>query len=286
MGFNNKFYTKDMGRLRKAYPWYSKKKLNEVIFGTDTPAGHRFDIILLIVIFISVVVAIWESTPRPNATTKLVLSIIEYAVTILFTIEYIVRIYCSPKPKEYIFSFFGIVDLLSTLPLYLSFILPGAQYFVLIRAFRLIRVFRIFRLFTFINEGIIFVQSLRKSVAKILVYLLFVLILVTIIGTIEYVIENGEPGSGFTDLPSSIYWAIVTMTTVGYGDITPVTTVGRILSALIMVLGYTIIAVPTGIVSATVINETRKRVKKGRCPRCNGKVENGFKFCPHCAEKL
>lgn len=275
-----------MGRLRKTYPWYSKQKLNEVIFGTDTPAGRRFDIILLVIIFISVVVAIWESTPRPGATTKMVLSIIEYIVTALFTIEYLVRIYCSPKPKEYIFSFFGIVDLLSTLPLYLSFILPGAHYLVLIRAFRLIRVFRIFRLFTFINEGIIFVQSLRKSLAKIMVYLLFVLILVTIIGTIEYVIENGEPGSGFTDLPSSIYWAIVTMTTVGYGDITPVTTVGRILSALIMVLGYTIIAVPTGIVSATVIDETRKRVKKGQCPRCHGKVEEGFKYCPHCAEKL
>ncbi len=275
-----------MGRLRKTYPWYSKQKLNEVIFGTDTPAGRRFDIILLVIIFISVVVAIWESTPRPGATTKMVLSIIEYIVTALFTIEYLVRIYCSPKPKEYIFSFFGIVDLLSTLPLYLSFILPGAHYLLLIRAFRLIRVFRIFRLFTFINEGIIFVQSLRKSLAKIMVYLLFVLILVTIIGTIEYVIENGEPGSGFTDLPSSIYWAIVTMTTVGYGDITPVTTVGRILSALIMVLGYTIIAVPTGIVSATVIDETRKRVKKGQCPRCHGKVEEGFKYCPHCAEKL
>ena len=184
------------------------------------------------------------------------------------------------------FSFFGIVDLLSTLPLYLTFILPGAHHLVLIRAFRLIRVFRIFRLFTYINEGIIFVQSLRKSLAKILVYLLFVLILVTIIGTIEYVIENGEPGSGFTDLPSSIYWAIVTMTTVGYGDITPVTTVGRMLSALVMVLGYTIIAVPTGIVSATYIDETRKRVKKGECPRCHGKVQEGYKYCPHCAEKL
>lgn len=275
-----------MGRLRKTYPWYSKKKLNEVIFGTDTPAGKWFDIILLIIIFVSIVVAIWESMPRPSATTKTVLSIIEYAVTGLFTIEYLVRIYCSPKPKDYIFSFFGIVDLLSTLPLYLSFILPGAHYLVMIRAFRLIRVFRILRLFTFINEGIIFVQSLRKSLAKILVYLLFVLILVTIIGTIEYVIENGEPGSGFTDLPSSIYWAIVTMTTVGYGDITPVTPVGRILSAFIMVLGYTIIAVPTGIVSATMIDETRKRVKKGRCPRCNGKVQEDYKYCPHCAEKL
>lgn len=275
-----------MGRKKKTYKWYSKQKLNEVIFGFDTPAGKAYDVILLVVIFISVAVAIWESTPRPSATTKTVLTIVEYAVTILFTIEYAVRIYCSPKRKQYIFSFFGIVDLLSTLPLYLTFILPGAHHLVLIRAFRLIRVFRIFRLFTYINEGIIFVQSLRKSLAKILVYLLFVLILVTIIGTIEYVIESGEPGSGFTDLPSSIYWAIVTMTTVGYGDITPVTTVGRMLSALVMVLGYTIIAVPTGIVSATYIDETRKRVKKGECPRCHGKVQEGYKYCPHCAEKL
>ena len=276
-----------MGRPKKIYPWYSKKRLNEVISGsTDTIEGKTFDIILLIIIFISVILAIWESSPRINASTKKVLTIIEYCMTGLFTLEYALRVYCAPKRKKYIFSFFGIVDLLSTLPLYLSFVLPGAHYLVMIRAFRLIRVFRIFRLFTFVNEGIILVQSLRKSLNKILIYLLFVLILVTIIGTIEYVIENGEPGSGFTDLPSSIYWAIVTMTTVGYGDITPVTTLGRILSALIMVLGYTIIAVPTGIVSATVIDETRKRVKKGRCPRCHGKVQEGYKYCPHCAEKL
>lgn len=275
-----------MGRLKKQYPWYSRKKLNEIIFGTDTVAGKTFDIILLVVIFFSVICAIWESNPRISPTTKNVLTIIEYALTALFTIEYAVRIYCAPKRKEYIFSFFGIVDLLSTLPLYLALLFPGARYLVMIRAFRLIRVFRIFRLFTFINEGILLVHSLRKSLSRILVYLLFVFILVTIIGTIEYVIENGEPGSGFTDLPTSIYWAIVTMTTVGYGDITPVTTFGRILSAVIMVLGYTILAVPTGIITANVINETRKRVKNGRCPRCNGKVDEGFKYCPHCAEKL
>ena len=265
--------------------WYSKEKLNEVIFGFDTPAGKAYDIVLLVVIFVSVVLAIWESTPRPGPTTKTVLTVSEYVITALFSIEYAVRIYSSPNPKKYIFSFFGVVDLLSTLPLYLSLLLPGARYLVIIRAFRLTRVFRIFRLFTFINEGIIFIQSLKRSLSKILVYLLFVLILVTIIGTIEYVIEHDE-GSGFTDLPTSIYWAIVTMTTVGYGDITPVTTVGRMLSALVMVLGYTIIAVPTGIVSATVIDETRKRVKNGECPRCRGKVEPGFKYCPHCAEKL
>lgn len=266
--------------------WYSKKNLYEVIFGTDTPAGKRYDITLLVVIFISVIVAIWESTPRPGHTVKTILTILEYVITFIFTVEYAVRIYCHPKPKEYIFSFFGIVDLLSTLPLYLSLILPGAHYLVMIRAFRLTRVFRIFRMFTFVNEGILLLQSLKRSLSKILVYLLFVLILVTIIGTVEYVIESGEPGSGFTDLPSSIYWAIVTMTTVGYGDITPVTTVGRLLSAMVMVLGYTIIAVPTGIVSASFINETRKRVKNGRCPRCGKKVEEGYKYCPHCAEKL
>ena len=276
-----------MGRPKKIYPWYSKKRLNEVISGTsNTVEGKTFDIILLVIIFISVILALWESSPHINASTKRVLTIIEYCMTGLFTVEYILRVYCAPKRKKYVLSFFGIVDLLSTLPLYLSFVLPGAHYLVMIRAFRLIRVFRIFRLFTFVNEGIILVQSLRKSFNKILIYLLFILILVTIIGTIIYVIENGEPGSGFTDLPSSIYWAIVTMTTVGYGDITPVTTMGRILSALIMVLGYTIIAVPTGIVSATVIDETRKKVKKGLCPRCHGKVQEGYKYCPHCAEKL
>lgn len=266
--------------------WYSKEKLNEVIFGYDTPAGKAYDIILLVVIFISVVLSIWESTPRPGPQLKTALTISEYVITALFTVEYIVRIYCSPKPKEYIFSFFGVVDLLSTLPLYLSFLLPGARYLVIIRAFRLTRVFRIFRLFTFINEGIILLQSLKKSLTKIIVYLLFVFIIVTIIGTMVYVLECDEPNSAFTDLPTSIYWAIVTLTTVGYGDIAPVTALGRILSSIVMVLGYTIIAIPTGIVSVTMIDETRKRVKKGRCPRCNGKVEQGYKYCPHCAEKL
>ncbi len=271
---------------RKKQKWYSKEKLNEVIFGYDTPAGKTYDIILLIVIFISVVISIWESTPRPGPHVKTALTISEYIITALFTVEYIVRIYCSPKPKKYIFSFFGVVDLISTLPLYLSFLLPGARYLVIIRAFRLARVFRILRLFTFINEGIILLQSLKKSFTKIVVYLLFVFIVVTIIGTIVYLLECDVPHSAFTDLPTSIYWAIVTLTTVGYGDIAPVTALGRILSSIVMVLGYTIIAIPTGIVSVTMIDETRKRVKKGRCPRCNGKVEPGYKYCPHCAEKL
>ncbi len=266
--------------------WLEKENLYNIIFEADTPAGKMFDIVLIIAISLSLIVSFIESVPTMARTFKTILEVLEYILTGFFTIEYIARLYCSPRPRDYALSFFGIIDLLATLPPYLSFFFPSARYMILLRSFRFIRVFRIFKLFSFLNEGYLLMHSLRKSLNKIMVYFMFVLILVTCLGTLMYMIENGQPGTEFTDIGTSVYWAIVTMTTVGYGDITPVTPLGRILSAFIMLLGYTIIAVPTGIVSATFIDETNKKVEKGLCPRCGGKVRSKDRFCSHCGEKL
>jgi len=266
--------------------WLEKDKLYDIIFEADTPAGRTFDIVLIIAISLSILISFVETVPSLAKTFQLVLEILEYVLTFFFTVEYIARLYCSPRAKDYALSFFGIIDLLAILPPYLSFFFPNARYMLLLRSFRFIRIFRIFKLFSFINEGYFLMQSLKKSLNKILVYFLFVLILVTCLGTLMFMVESGVPNSQFTDLGTSVYWAIVTMTTVGYGDITPVTATGRILSAFVMLLGYTIIAVPTGIVSATFIDETKNKVKDGCCPRCGEKVREKDRFCSHCGEKL
>lgn len=216
----------------------------------------------------------------------LVLRVLEYLLTFIFTIEYLARIYCLKQPAKYIFSFFGIVDLLATLPVYLSFFLHGSHYLLVIRAFRLIRIFRVFKLFMFINEGNLLLRSLWISAPKILIFFFFVLILVTSMGTVMYMIEGTVPGSDFNNIPNSIYWDIVTMTTVGYGDITPVTPVGRFISAVIMLIGYTIIAVPTGIVSATMVSQHKKFAKR-RCPKCNRDGHDSeTQFCKYCGARL
>lgn len=264
-----------------------KRKLFVIIFGSDTKAGKIFDIIVMIAISLSMAAAFVESIPSLHEEWKLALTILEYVLTSFFTIEYVLRVYCVPKKRNYVFSFFGIIDLVSTLPSYLSFFFPVARYFFIIRSFRLIRVFRVLRLFAFINEGQILLQSIMLSMKKILVYFLFVLILVTIIGTLMYMVEGTMPDSSFVDIPTSIYWAIVTLTTVGYGDITPVTGFGKFLSSLVMILGYAIIAIPTGIVSATMIDEKKKgKAKHTRCPRCNRKADSQSNYCKYCGEKL
>ncbi|MCR5312433.1 MAG: ion transporter, partial [Bacteroidaceae bacterium] len=217
---------------------------------------------------------------------KMVIIAMEYILSFLFALEYILRIYCSPVKRQYIFSFFGIIDLLATVPQILSIFFPALRYLSLMRSFRLIRIFRVLKLFSFINEGYLLLKSIRQSMTKIVVYFLFVLALVIVIGTLMFMVEQGEPGSEFTDIPTSIYWAIVTLTTVGYGDITPVTGMGKFLSSLVMILGYTIIAVPTGIVSATMIDETKKKGSNGRCPRCNEKTDLDANYCKHCGERL
>jgi len=263
-----------------------KKKLYTIIFEADTKAGKLFDVLLMVFILLSVLVVIVESLEVVAVRFKLVFQILEYVFTGFFTLEYLVRVYCSPKPRKYIFSFFGIVDLLSTLPMYLGFIFSGARYLIIFRTFRLIRVFRVFKLFSFLSEGHLLLKSLHESSRKIIVFFLFVIILVVSIGTIMYMIEGTIPGTQFTDIPTSIYWAIVTITTVGYGDITPITSVGRALSAFVMLLGYTIIAVPTGIVSAEMVKEYKKQADK-KCPHC-GKSghEPDASFCKYCGENL
>ena len=270
--------------------WLEKKALYEIIFESDTPAGKLFDIILIVAISLSIVISFIETIPSLRYTFQFALEILEYVLTFFFTVEYITRVYCSPRKRDYVLSFFGIIDLLSTLPPYLSFFLPNARYMILLRSFRFIRIFRIFKLFSFINEGYILMQSLKKSLTKIAVYFLFVLIMVTCLGTLMFMVENSVPNTQFTDLATSVYWAIVTMTTVGYGDITPVTPIGRLLSAFVMLLGYTlgytIIAVPTGIVTATIIDETQEKPKDGRCPRCGSNVRVKDRYCSHCGEKL
>ena len=263
-----------------------KQKIYSIVFESDTPKGKMFDIVLIASILLSVLLVILESMHIFPHSAYLVLRVLEYLLTLFFTVEYLARIYCLKQPRKYIFSFFGIVDLLATLPVYLSFFLHGSHYMLVIRAFRLIRIFRIFKLFTFINEGNLLLRSLWISAPKILIFFFFVLILVISMGTVMYMIEGAQEGSSFNNIPNSIYWAIVTMTTVGYGDITPVTPVGRLFSAIIMLIGYTIIAVPTGIVSATMVSEHKKQEKR-KCPRCN---RDGHDFeavyCKYCGAKL
>lgn len=239
-----------------------KRRLYNIIFESDTPAGKTFDVALIFSILASVLLIVVESLEGIPSWLHTPFVVLEYVFTAFFTFEYLTRVYCSPRPHQYIFSFFGIIDLLATLPLYLGFFFSGARYLLVIRTFRLIRVFRIFKLFKFLKEGERLLLALRDSSQKIGVFFLFVVILVTAIGTLMYMVEGRAPGTQFTNIPNSIYWAIVTMTTVGYGDITPVTPVGRFLSAIVMLIGYTIIAVPTGIVSASMVKDYHQRRKK------------------------
>ncbi|MBQ4520948.1 MAG: ion transporter [Bacteroidaceae bacterium] len=262
-----------------------KKKLYDIIFESDTFWGKTFDIVLIACITLSILITIFDSLVTiPWLQSTLV--VLEYLFTVFFTLEYLTRLYCSPAPKAYAKSFFGIVDLLSILPMYLGIFFSNARFAIVLRSFRLIRVFRIFKLFNFLAEGNMLLRSLKQSANKILVYFLFVVILVVSLGTLMFMVESGQPDTQFTDIPTSIYWAIVTMTTVGYGDITPVTAIGRFLSALVMLLGYTILAVPTGIVSASMIKESRRHDHRS-CPNCQrmGHEENA-RYCKHCGAEL
>ncbi len=270
----------------KKHRWLEKERLYRIMFESEHPVGRIFDLTLITAISLSIIISFIETIPSLVHTFKLVLEILEYLLTFFFTVEYIARVYCSPRPRDYVLSFFGIIDLLSILPPYLSYFLPNARYMILLRSFRFIRIFRIFKLFSFINEGYMLMHSIQKSLNKIAVYFMFVLILDICLGTLMFMVESGQPNTQFTDLATSVYWAIVTMTTVGYGDITPVTPIGRLLSAFVMLLGYTIIAVPTGIVTANIIDETKEKPKDGHCPRCDAIVHSKDHYCSRCGEKL
>ncbi|MCC8186667.1 MAG: ion transporter [Bacteroides sp.] len=263
-----------------------KRKLYIIIFEADTPAGKLFDVILIACIITSVLIVMIESMENLTPQVSRLFIVLEYIFTAFFTLEYLTRIYCSPHPKKYINSFFGVIDLLSTLPLYLGFVFPAARHLVAIRAFRLIRVFRVFKLFGFLREGEMLLSAIYASMRKITVFFLFIVVLVIVMGTLMYMVEGSQPDTQFRNIPQSIYWAVVTMTTVGYGDITPVTAAGRFLSAFVMLMGYTIIAVPTGIVSVSMMQEQR-RLDLKRCPACRKEGhETSALYCKYCGADL
>lgn len=264
-----------------------RAKLHEIIYEADTPVGKLFDVILLIAILASIVLVMLESVESIDNKYHGLLDISEWIITILFSIEYIARIVVVKKPIKYITSFYGIIDLLSTIPKYLSLLLVGSHSLVAFRALRLLRVFRILKLTRYIGESTNFVRALKTSRAKIAVFLSFVLILCIILGTIMYLVESKE--SGFTSIPRSVYWAIVTLTTVGYGDIAPITPLGQFIASIIMIMGYGIIAVPTGIVSSemTRINKKDVHTNTQSCPNClDSSHQDGSHFCHKCGHEL
>ena len=262
--------------------------IHEVIYGTHTPAGKLFDIILLIVILYSIIIVMLESVPRFDDKFHDFFNISEWVVTILFSIEYILRLVCIKKPSKYIFSFFGIIDLLSTIPKYLTFFILQSQYLTAFRALRLLRVFRILKLVRFVGESHNLARSIIASKTKIFVFVFFVLIMSVLLGTIMYLVEG--PTHGFNSIPHSIYWTIVTLTTVGYGDISPETPLGQFIATFIMIIGYGIIAVPTGIVSAEYATSLKssKHHDNGRsCPNCSAEVyRSDAEYCRKCGYKL
>ncbi|MBT8184011.1 MAG: ion transporter [Eudoraea sp.] len=265
-----------------------KAKLHEIIYGTHTRAGKVFDITLLIIIVYSVIIVMLESVPRFDTRYHNFLNISEWTVTILFTIEYILRIICIKKPSKYIFSFFGVIDFLSTIPKYLSFFVVGSQYLTAFRALRLLRVFRILKLVRFVGESNNLIRALKASRTKIFVFVFFIIIISVLLGTIMYMVEG--PQHGFNSIPHSVYWTIVTLTTVGYGDISPETGLGQIIATLIMIIGYGIIAVPTGIVSAEYASAKNLDGKydEGRsCSDCGAEiVRSDAEYCRKCGHKL
>ena len=275
-----------MTELKPKKGW--KYRLHEIIYGTHTPAGKLFDIVLLIVIVYSVIIVMLESIPRIDTKYHSFLNISEWVVTILFTLEYILRIICIKKPTKYIYSFFGIIDLLSTIPKYLSYFIGGSQYITAFRALRLLRVFRILKLVRFVGESNNLMRALRASKTKIFVFVFFVLVISILLGTIMYLVEG--PEHGFNSIPHSVYWTIVTLTTVGYGDISPETGLGQIIATFIMIIGYGIIAVPTGIVSAeyTTMSKDAKEADMGRsCVSCGTEIlRKDAEYCRSCGHKL
>ncbi|NNC46724.1 MAG: ion transporter [Winogradskyella sp.] len=272
-------------KKRELRPW--QIKLHEIIFGANTRSGKLFDVVLFYVIIASIILVMLESVREIDAKFHTLFKVLEWIITILFTIEYITRIITIKAPRKYIFSFYGIVDLLSTIPMYLSFIFVGSQSLVAFRALRLLRVFRILKLARYMGESTNFVIALKESRAKIAVFLSFVVILCIILGTLMYLIE--APDSGFTSIPRSVYWAIVTLTTVGYGDIAPQTPLGQLIASAIMILGYGIIAIPTGIVSAEMV-KTGKKEPITTVKSCNNCLfdehAEDAEFCKKCGSSL
>jgi voltage-gated potassium channel len=273
------------GGVRQIAPW--RERVRIIIFEADTPAGKAFDVVLLAAIVASVVAVMLDSVAPVRANHGRALDAAEWVFTLLFTVEYALRLVCVPVPGRYARSFFGVVDLLAILPTYLSVLLPGAESLIVIRGLRLLRIFRVFKLGRFLGEASLLRQALADSRHKVTVFLGAIAILVTILGTAMYLIE-GE-AHGFTSIPTSVYWAVVTMTTVGYGDIAPQTVVGKALATLVMILGYSIIAVPTGIVTAEIVESAvaSRKVSTRSCPQCLAEGhDRDARFCKACGAAL
>ena len=262
-----------------------RQRTYHFIFESDTPVAKGFDISLIFVILVSVASVILESIPAFNARFGGPLHQTEWIITIIFTLEYIARIWSHPKPLNYIFSFYGIIDFLAIIPTYLDLILAGAMTLAVIRGLRLLRIFRILKITRYSREGRIIVEALIASRVKILVFLFAVVMVVLIIGTLMYLIEGKD--SGFTSIPAGIYWAIVTLTTVGFGDITPVTTLGKFIASFVMILGYGVIAVPTGIVTFEIATSIKSAREQRECEHCGHRAHDvDANYCKSCGEKL
>lgn len=266
-------------------PGELRARLHEIIFEADTPEGKLFDLLLLVAIVTSVVVVLLESVASVRVRVGPTLRALEWGFTILFTVEYLLRLLTVRRPLHYMLSTFGVIDLLAILPTYLSVVLPGAQSLLVIRLLRLLRVFRVLKLAEYLRESRTLILALRASARKIFVFLLAVLTIVIVVGTLMYVIEGER--HGFTSIPLSIYWAVVTLTTVGYGDLAPATTLGRGLAVLLMLTGYGIIAVPTGIVTVELTRASAAPVSTQACPACGaGGHEHDAAYCRRCGSRL
>lgn len=265
-------------------------KCYEVIFGTETPAGKWFDLTLIAIIIASVAVIMLDSIVALDARYGDLFFRLEWIFTLMFTLEYLARIWCTPNRKAYVLSLYGVVDLLAVLPTYLSIFLPQTAPLLIIRLLRILRIFRVLRLLTLLNEANDLAAALQRSGRKIFVFFTVMMIIATIFGCLLYVLEG--PGNGFDDIPTSVYWAIVTITTVGYGDVTPVTTAGRAVSAAGMLVGYAIIAVPTGIITAelTIAQQTKKQrlaMLARNCTNCSTvEPDPGAHYCRNCGSQL
>jgi voltage-gated potassium channel len=260
-------------------------RLHEIIFEADTPGGKLFDIALILAIILSVIAVMFDSVAEVRAEHGRMLYVIEWFFTLLFTAEYLTRIISLGQPTRYMRSFYGLVDLIAILPTYISLLFPGTQYLMVIRVLRLLRIFRILKLAQYLNEAEYLLKAIRSSFRKISVFLFAVLTLVLIFGSLLYLIEGDE--SGFTSIGVSCYWAITTLTTVGYGDISPQSPLGRAVASVIMIMGYGVIAVPTGIVTAELVAPVTGRVSSQACPDCGmGKHSYDARYCKDCGAEL
>ncbi len=272
-------YTRD-----STFRW--RHRLHEVIFEADTFGGKAFDLTLIVCIALSIIVVMLDSIQALHEQYGSLLYIAEWVFTLLFTIEYVLRLLCVGRPLRYAFSFYGIVDFFSIIPTYLSIFIPGTQYLLVIRSLRVLRIFRIFKLAQYIDEARQLTRALHSSRRKIMIFYFTVIHIVVIVGAMMYLIEGKE--SGFTSIPRSIYWAIVTITTVGYGDIAPQTNVGQAVAAFLMITGYAILAVPTGIVTAEWAMQNNQRIISTQsCPQCSSEGHDvDAKFCKDCGADM